>query len=96
MFVILGVRRVKPEFVDEYVKAHEEMTRTSLAEPGCITYDLLRDNDDPCVFILYEKFTDEAAARAHQQAPHHDRWKQISAGWYEEPHRIGRWEGTTV
>lgn len=96
MFVILGVRRVKLEHADEYIRHMEEMTRLSLAEPECIRYDLMRDTDDPTLFILYEVFTDEAAARAHQNAPHHHKWRDIARDWYIEPHRVGRWEATTI
>ncbi len=95
MFVILGVRRVKPEYVDDYVKTMSEMTALAMAEPGCLRYDLLRDNDDPTVFILYECFVDEEAARAHQTAPAHDRWREMAADWYAE-RRGGRGEATSV
>ena len=36
----------------------------------------------------------EAAAREHQNAPHHHKWREISRDWYIEPHRVGRWEAT--
>ena len=96
MFVILGVRRVRLERADEYTKHMEEMTRLSLAEPGCVRYEFMRENDAPTLFILYEGFTDEAAARAHQNAPYHDKFREISKDWYIEPHRVGRWEATII
>ncbi len=95
MFVIIGIRCIKPEHVDDYVRHIEEMTALSLSEPGCLRYDVLRDNDDPTVFHRYECFVDEAAARAHQAAPYHEQSRAITEAWYDGP-RLGRWEATSV
>jgi quinol monooxygenase YgiN len=34
-------------------------------EEGTLTYTLHRDQQDPCVFMLYEKYQDAAALKAH-------------------------------
>ena len=33
----------------------------SRAEPGCITFDVSRSNDDPNAFVLYEEWRDQGA-----------------------------------
>lgn len=40
------------------------------SEPGCITFDLLRDIKDPTVFILYENWESQAAIDAHFEKPY--------------------------
>jgi autoinducer 2-degrading protein len=94
-FVIIGLRRVLPEFQDDYAEHIAQMATLSRAEPGCIRYEVLRDNADPAVFARYECFADEAAARAHQHAPHHGAWFALTNGWYDGE-RVGRWELTSV
>jgi quinol monooxygenase YgiN len=42
-------------------------TRT---ESGCITFDLLLDNQDPSIFVLYENWENQAALDAHFQQPY--------------------------
>jgi len=42
-------------------------TRT---ESGCITFDLLLDNQDPSMFVLYENWENQAALDAHFQQPY--------------------------
>lgn len=42
----------------------------SRAEPGCITFDVSRSNDDPNSFVLYEEWQDQAALDVHYQTEH--------------------------
>ena len=91
----MGFRRVKPEYIEDYRESIAEMAKVSLAEPGCLRYDILQDNTDPTVFGLYECFVDEAAARAHQAAPAHNWWREVSRDWYDGE-RLGRWEMSSV
>lgn len=38
-------------------------------EPGCFAYTLLEDKKRPGRFVTYERWTDEAALKAHMSAP---------------------------
>lgn len=40
------------------------------SEPGCITFDLLSDINDPTVFMLYENWENQAAIDAHFEQPY--------------------------
>ena len=95
MFVIIGIRRIKPQHIDDYLRHIREAAALALAEPGCLRYDVLRDNDDPAVFHRYECFVDEAAARAHQAAPYHEQSRTLTEAWYDGP-RLGRWEAASL
>jgi quinol monooxygenase YgiN len=46
----------------------------SRAEPGCITFDVSRSNDDPNVFVLYEEWRDQAALDEHYKTEHFTRF----------------------
>jgi quinol monooxygenase YgiN len=39
-------------------------------EPGCLTYELHRDPEDPVKFMFFEKFKSQAALDEHVNAPH--------------------------
>lgn len=42
-------------------------------EPGCLTYDVAQSIDEPQVFLLYERYTDDAAFDEHRRTAHfHD------------------------
>ena len=42
----------------------------SCNEPGCISYQLFQDQDDPLVFVTIERWSDQSAADAHLATPH--------------------------
>ena len=43
----------------------------SLAEPGCLGYDVFRSVDDPTSLLLVEHYRDGAALDAHLSSPHY-------------------------
>lgn len=40
------------------------------AESGCITFDLLKDINEPTIFVLYENWKDQVALDNHFQQPY--------------------------
>jgi quinol monooxygenase YgiN len=49
------------------VARHTAATR---AEPGGRDFVALRGSEDPDSFVLYERYDDEGAFKAHQASPH--------------------------
>lgn len=43
----------------------------SLAEPGCLGYEVFRNTDEPAELVLLERYRDAAALEAHRQSPHY-------------------------
>ncbi|HLH66679.1 MAG TPA: putative quinol monooxygenase [Solirubrobacteraceae bacterium] len=54
----------------EVQAAIEALIEPSRAEPGNLAYEPHRDPADPRVFMLYERYVDEAAYRAHGESEH--------------------------
>jgi autoinducer 2-degrading protein len=61
---------VKPDHVDRFWKHLQLDVEGTRAEPGCLRFDVLRDEKSKNVFYLYEVYRDHAAYGVHQQAPH--------------------------
>jgi autoinducer 2-degrading protein len=81
MHTVIVNLQVKPDMVDDFLEAIGENSRASRRdEPGCLRFDVHRDNDDPCHFVLYELYADERAfTEAHRGAPHYEKWRAASA-----------------
>ena len=47
-----------------------DLVGPSRNEPGCISYELFQDDDDPLDFITIEHWADQGAANAHMATPH--------------------------
>jgi quinol monooxygenase YgiN len=53
--------------VREILTALVEATRR---EPGCLSYELLQNHDDPTDFVFVERWASPAAEQAHFVTPH--------------------------
>ena len=85
MHILFANIHALPEPREEYLQAlltHAENTR---AEPGCVRFDVLQDNDDPNCFRRYEVYQDEAAYNAHGKNPSIAVTLEKVAPWKEKP-----------
>ena len=78
--------RVKPEQVDRFLEAIGENSRASRRdEPGCLRFDVVRDNDDPDHYLFYEVYRDADAFAAHRDSDHFARWREAADVCLSEP-----------
>ncbi len=60
----------KPEAADAIRAALKELVAATLAEDGCLAYDLFESASAPGTFVTVERWTDQAALDAHLGMPH--------------------------
>jgi quinol monooxygenase YgiN len=70
VYVLIARYTVRPGKEGEVEEALRAMTPLSLAEPGCIEYQVQRSLDDPSVYVLYEAYVDEDSYKAHTETAH--------------------------
>ena len=76
MLAILVKVRVKPELREKFLKAIEhDALGSERDEPGCLRFNVLRDEKDENVYYFYEVYKDQAALEAHRAAPHYAVWR---------------------
>ena len=81
MYVIVGLHQILPERLEEYLPNVTVHAKNSSAEPGCVRYEVLQDDDDPTTVCLIEVFESEAALAAHRETEHYDWWMGLSREW---------------
>lgn len=87
MIVLTATWEIRPEDSALIFRDLEEMVeaiRTN--EPGCITYQLHRNLENPGQLLLYEVYRDQASLDFHMNTPH---FKEIVLGRIV-PRLIGR------
>lgn len=67
---------VKPEAVDEFKERIRANHEASIAEPGCLRFDVAQSTDDPTEFLLWEVYVDAEAAAFHKTTPHYLAFKE--------------------
>ena len=58
------------ETADAFEALFRAYVQPSRAEPGCIEYHMLRDREDPTLFIFYEVWQSRAHWDIHANLPH--------------------------
>lgn len=78
---------VKPDSVDEFIKASAANHSAAVNEPGNLRFDFVQQADDPCRFMLYEAYESEEASAAHKSTPHYLKWKDSVQDMMAEPRK---------
>ena len=86
---------VVPEALDAFLAATEENAGASRDEPGIVRFDVLSDRADPTHVLLVEIYRDEAAAAAHKDTAHYQRWRDTVAPMMARPREAARYVNTS-
>ena len=62
--------KTRPEQAEAFEALFRAYVEPSRAEPGCIEYHMLRDKEDPSLFIFYEIWESQAHLDVHSNLPH--------------------------
>ncbi|MDH5300381.1 MAG: antibiotic biosynthesis monooxygenase [Gammaproteobacteria bacterium] len=85
MYVTIVNVTVKPEHIEDFMRASRLNHESSILESGNLAFDVLQSADDPCKFVLYESYVSERAAKAHKTTKHYLIWRDTVADWMAEP-----------
>ncbi len=65
----------------ELVKAElQKLIAPTLAEEGCINYDLHQDNENPDLFLFYENWSSRELWLEHMKTSHIEAYKEATEG----------------
>ncbi len=56
---------------DAYLEVARELVAESRKEPGCISYALYQDMNNPNILTFIEEWRDQAAIEFHNSTPHY-------------------------
>ena len=62
--------KAKPGAEDRLYEALRSLVEPTLAEQGCINYDLHRSIEDPGLFMFYENWTSRPLWERHMESQH--------------------------
>ena len=91
MFAIFASIRINPDQRERFLAAIKDTANRSVRdEPGCVRFDVFRDDGDENRYLLYEVYTDEAAFQDHLATAHAQRAMAGSRQWAETPFEVTR------
>ena len=68
--IVVAKLKAKSGEAEKMEEALRGMVAKVAQEPGTLTYTLHRAQQDPCLFLFYEKYKDAAALKAHSATPY--------------------------
>jgi quinol monooxygenase YgiN len=83
------------EQLDAFLTATEKNAVASRDEPGIVRFDVLSDRADPTHIVLVEIYRDDAAAAAHKDTAHYQRWRDTVAPMMARPRQATRYVNTS-
>lgn len=91
MFAIFASIRIKPDQLDSFLATIKDTVACSVRdEPGCLRFDVFRDDANENRYLLYEVYTDEAAFDDHLKTPHARLAMEGSKYWGDAPFEVIR------
>ena len=85
MYIIVAPIQIKEGHSESFIEAMLEDAKGSVNnEPGCLRFDVIQDGADANRIWLYEVYVDEAAFKAHLEAPHFIKWRDTVKDWFDE------------
>ena len=85
MYVVCVTIFVQPASVEPFIEATLDNARNTRRESGNLRFDVLRGEEDPTQFLLYEAYRSKDDFAKHQQTEHYLRWKQTVVDWMAKP-----------
>ncbi|MCE0461099.1 MULTISPECIES: putative quinol monooxygenase [Pseudomonas] len=84
--------KTRPEKAEAFEALFRAYVEPSRAEPGCIEYHMLRDQEDPTLFIFYEIWQSQAHLDVHSNLPHMKQFFEQRMDYLERDFEIRRVE----
>lgn len=76
--VVNGTITCPPEDLEKVAPGLADHVRLTNAEDGCISFSISASEDDPCIFIVSERFDDQAAFDVHGARTRASAWWGLS------------------
>jgi quinol monooxygenase YgiN len=95
LHIALVNAHVHPDRVEDFRQATMLNASESRKEPGVVRFDVIEESDDPTRFVLIEVFRGVAAAAAHRETAHYQRWRDAVAEMMVEPRTSKKYVNTS-
>ncbi len=86
--MIIAKVSIKPENVEDFIKAAQGIIKSSNEEQGCIEYNLFQSPYDKSSFVFVEKYVNQAAIDFHFDQPYFSEFGSAISNWTASPAEI--------
>jgi quinol monooxygenase YgiN len=80
MVALVAILRAKAGLAGPLKERLMGLVEPTLAEPGCVQYDLHQGTEDPNTFVFYERWKTPADLAEHARRPHMVAFGSVAKG----------------
>lgn len=91
MYVIAVQLKVNEDRIDDFLSLSVANATEARKEPGCLRFDIVRNEKEPERFLFYEVYRDKEAHKAHGETAHYLNWREKVGDLLAEPRVSGRY-----
>jgi quinol monooxygenase YgiN len=84
--------KVKSGLEEKFKQEYLPIVTLTVAEEGCLNYNLYQSQADPSIFMLYEKWMSKEILDQHLQMPYIKAISEKASEFLAEPVEINLWE----
>lgn len=92
MLVVAGHVTIDPAKREEAIEAARAVMAETRKEPGCRSYVLAADLEDPGRFVIFEEWESAEALRAHFGTPHMAAFQEAMGGFGVRDMQVQRYD----
>jgi quinol monooxygenase YgiN len=70
MIIVTGTVTCDPAHAREYAESGRAVSEITRGEPGCVSHNMLLENEAEGRLVIIERWRDEASLKAHMNTPH--------------------------
>ena len=85
MYIVVVTVHVKPEHRFDFIREITANAIGTRTETGNVRFDVIRGEEDPNRFLLYEVYKSKDDFAKHQQTEHYLKWKNAVTDWMAQP-----------
>ena len=79
---------IKEENLEDFKKISCYNSENSRKEPGCLRFDVLQNEENPCMFFLYEIYKGDDDIAHHRTTEHYQKWRDTVADMMSQPREV--------
>jgi quinol monooxygenase YgiN len=84
--------KVKSGLEEKFKQEYLPIVTLTVAEEGCLSYNLYQSQADPSIFMLYEQWMSQEILEQHLQMPYIKGLREKAGEFLAEPVQIDLWE----
>jgi quinol monooxygenase YgiN len=85
---LIAILHCQTDAEETFEQELKRLVEASVAEDGCLKYELYQYENERCRYVIQEEWQDETALKKHQESPHFKNFARVAPVLLVKPAKI--------